>query len=780
MTSRATRRLQILGALLLLTTLTTPTASPQDHTDWPRWRGPDQQGRSGLSPGPISWSAEGNIRWATEIPGRGHSSPVVSDGRVYLTTAYEATRGGLVGSTMPWLILALVAIFSALAARLVVQQCSVDLTGSGGYRRILPLAFFCIASAAVLLWVLFGHHALDYDRCEIRSWLGSSILLSSCFMLSEFRTPSSSAQRVLMGAGSMIFAAFVLLAIPYRDHALTDGFLSKKTMSVFLIAAFPFLVGASSMTRYILARRRSGTGARGMKRRPVFSFTTVAPVLVMIVGVWLILSTLRTPGIKIASGNMHWLRPAAGLPVYLVCGVWLLCSLLAEPRSPAAPTTTRLSTLVIRLGAVLSFSFATLAAAAFLASRSVESSEYLTYHLADPEWQSRTWQWSFLAIVAAGALALLIQIRQRNRAGLDPHLRNSFRFVCLSLGILAFVETNYINAKKVMTRAILAFDAENGDLLWACEAIDQPKGTFHKSNSLASPTPIVHDGSIYSYFGDAGVVSTANDGTIQWVNRDVLFHSVYGAGASPVASDGHLILVNSSPEDPYIAALATSSGELSWKQPMKGKPSYSGNSRTPLIAEIDGRETLLIWGYAGLEGHDPTTGEKLWSHDVGEALGDMVASLVSDDQRFYLAGPRKTTAVLRADLGSSESPIAWTTRVGGANVASPVVVDGLLFMVSDRGIATCLDSRSGRVLWRQRLAGEYRASPTAIGDFIYFSNTDGRTTIVAADEEYRPVGENLLTEGIFGSLAPAADKLFIRSEKHLFCVEPPGSGSVPG
>ncbi len=773
MTSEAGQRLQVLVILLLLAILAVPIASPQSTGDWPRWRGTDQQGRSDLSPAPISWSAEENIRWVAEVPGRGYSSPVVSEGRVYLTTAYEATRGGLLVSTTPWLILALATLFSALAARLVVQQCGVNLTRSEGYHRTLSIAFFCLGSAAVLLWILFGHHALDYDRCEIRSWLGSSILLSFCFMLSEFWTPSNSTQRVLVGTGSVIFATFVLLAIPYRDHALADGLWSKKTLSVFLIVALPLMVGASSIARYVLARRRSRIAP---PVQPRLSRATVLPFFVIIVGLWLILSTLRTPGIKIVSGNMQWVGPVSGVFIYLVFGAWTLCSLLAEGRPRTDRTPPRIRTLILRLGAVSGLSCTVLAAGASIVSRNVEGSEYLTYHLANPDWESRMGLWSLVAIAAAGFLALLIQIRRNNAAGINPRLQKSFRFACLSLGILVFLEANYINTKKIMTRATLAFEAEDGTLLWASEAIDQPKGAFHKSNSMASPTSVVHNGSIFSYFGDAGVVATALDGTVQWVNREVLFDSFYGAGASLVASGNHLILVNSSPEDPYIAALDTASGELTWKQPMGGEPRVSGNSRTPLITEIDGRETLLIWGYAGLEGHDPTTGKKLWGHDVDRAKGDMVASLVSDEELIYLSGPRTTRAVLRSGSRSSDSPIAWTTRVGGANVASPVVVNGLLFMVSDSGIASCLDAASGRVLWRQRLAGEYRASLTAIGGFVYFSNTDGLTTVVAADEEYRRVEENLLPEGIFSSLAPAAGRLFVRTEKHLYCIEAPTEG----
>ena len=94
-------------------------------------------------------------------------------------------------------------------------------------------------------------------------------------------------------------------------------------------------------------------------------------------------------------------------------------------------------------------------------------------------------------------------------------------------------------------------------------------------------------------------------------------------------------------------------------------------------------------------------------------------------------------------------------------------------MVTDNGIAVCLDAASGARLWRERLKGSYRASLATIGDSIYLTNTDGMTTVIAAERQYRKLGENILNEGIYASFAPTQDHLFIRTERHLVRVDYP-------
>ena len=147
----------------------------------------------------------------------------------------------------------------------------------------------------------------------------------------------------------------------------------------------------------------------------------------------------------------------------------------------------------------------------------------------------------------------------------------------------------------------------------------------------------------------------------------------------------------------------------------------------------------------------------------------MVSSLVGDSVRLYCCAADKTVALDVAKLSGSVNPELWTRRGGGCNTCSPVLSNGMLLLISDTGITTCMDCASGMVKWRKRLPGEYFASPVTIGDFVYFCNRDGTTTVMRADSG-EIVAVNEFREATYASFAPVSFGIVVRTEGHLLRV----------
>jgi outer membrane protein assembly factor BamB len=162
------------------------------------------------------------------------------------------------------------------------------------------------------------------------------------------------------------------------------------------------------------------------------------------------------------------------------------------------------------------------------------------------------------------------------------------------------------------------------------------------------------------------------------------------------------------------------------------------------------------------------SGEPMWSYQHASS-GDLVASAISDAERLYLSDVTGTVALDHARLAAGRDAVLWTNKAR-ANCVSPVLANGTLFTVTDSGIATGIRADTGESVWRHRLPGQYFASLVASPGAVYFTNSEGLTTVVAADGTFRTLAENHLGEETLASMAAASGELFIRSTGHVYAV----------
>jgi outer membrane protein assembly factor BamB len=192
-------------------------------------------------------------------------------------------------------------------------------------------------------------------------------------------------------------------------------------------------------------------------------------------------------------------------------------------------------------------------------------------------------------------------------------------------------------------------------------------------------------------------------------------------------------------------------------------------NRTPLVIKSADRYGVAIWTIASLAILDARGGHKLFEVALPESEGDMVASLATDGRTIYCSDKRWTCAV-DLPLQGKGGRVRWRTKTFGANCASPVTSQGLLFTVTDHGILSCLETNKGRVLWKRRLPGEYYSSPVVVGRCLYVTNSEGLTTVIRTSRGNQVIAQNELQDAVHATFAAVDGSLIARTETEVWCI----------
>ena len=356
-----------------------------------------------------------------------------------------------------------------------------------------------------------------------------------------------------------------------------------------------------------------------------------------------------------------------------------------------------------------------------------------------------------------------------------------------------FVHPMAVDGNRHHTMKVIALDADQGDLLWSNTAYaGRVYDDRHSESSYASPTPVTDGERVYAYFGSEGVYAYTVDGAPVW-QRDIgdIKTVGLGVGSSPVQVDGLLVILadEDSGDDSFIVALDAATGEEVWKQDRPVQASWA----TPVVVERDGGKQLLTSGYEYVISYDPADGTELW-RAVGLQNNAIHTPMIVGDLAVFSSGyPGKVVFAIplesRGDLTES-NPRVWTYSKGTGYVPSNLLYDGLLYLTNDGGVITCLDARTGAVVYeggRLPIRGRYSASMVGGGGRIVMANTDGDVAIFRAGREHEVLGSFSLDESIWATPAIVGERLYIRGAEHLFALgpatggeaEPTASGNAP-
>jgi outer membrane protein assembly factor BamB len=305
--------------------------------------------------------------------------------------------------------------------------------------------------------------------------------------------------------------------------------------------------------------------------------------------------------------------------------------------------------------------------------------------------------------------------------------------------------------------------------------------SISRINSYASPTPAVEAGRVYVHFGTHGTACLdTRTGKVLWTRRDLNCDHHMGPGASPILFENLLIFTVDGCDVQYVVALEKATGKTAWKT--NRSVDYSRVNRyhrkafcTPIVVKWRGRPQLISPGSKAVMAYDPRTGRELWKVRYGgwsmtprPLFGHGLVFLIMDYDFPELWAIRPD-----GEGDVTESHVAWKIPRGKQMPAAPsqLLIGDVLFMVSDKGTASCVEAKTGRVVWRQRLGGQYWASPIYADGRIYFFSYDSVTTVIEPARQYRQLAVNRLDGRMMASPAVAGKALFLRTEQHLYRIE---------
>lgn len=320
---------------------------------------------------------------------------------------------------------------------------------------------------------------------------------------------------------------------------------------------------------------------------------------------------------------------------------------------------------------------------------------------------------------------------------------------------------------------VICLDAAKGTVKWNTKVSTQdgksaPK--VHAKNSHASPSPIVSKGRVYVHFGHQGTACVdATSGRIIWSKREIKYSPVHGNGGSPALVGDKLIFSCDGASNPMVVALDAATGDVKWKTPRSWDSDKRFAFCTPVALEHQGRTIVFLPGAGGAAAYDPDNGNELWAvHYKGYSV---VPRPVFGHGLIFISTGYDSPSLLAVRLEESKDRVAWKLTRGAPHNPSPLLVGNELYLVSDGGIASCVDAKSGKVHWSERVPGNYSASPFFANGFVYFLNEQGLTTVIrATTEKLDPVAKNAMNERTLASCAAVDGTIFLRTEKHLYRI----------
>lgn len=329
-----------------------------------------------------------------------------------------------------------------------------------------------------------------------------------------------------------------------------------------------------------------------------------------------------------------------------------------------------------------------------------------------------------------------------------------------------------------LKRHAICLGRRDGKVLWQQEVTtklpDKPfTGTYITTHGYASSTPVTDGKGVFFFMGNAGVHAFTVDGKKVWDVSVGDKANDWGAGSSPILY-GDLLIVNAAHESNALIALDRRTGKTVWS--VSGFPA---SWNTPTVVKVDGHDELVVNSSGRLRAFDPKDGKELWSCESIRAA-ELCPSVVAHDGVIFVIGSPggQATAVRAGGKGDvSATHIVWKASKG-SNVGSPVYHDGHLYFVNDsRGMATCLDAKTGAVVYEEPISRQKRdrwySTPLLSGDRLYCVGRQTGTVVLAAKPEFKVLATSVIADDdsvANASPAVADGRIFLRSNQYAYCV----------
>jgi outer membrane protein assembly factor BamB len=754
---------------------------PAFAEDWPAWR-KDGSGVSQETNIPPSWGPEENIRWKTALPGSGISSPIVWKDRVFLTSAVPGTTTQLayaIAVGLLW-VLTLAALWWSVDGTaddpLGEQRCRRGAERSPGsfLRKLMRVIVFIGVAYAVLIACEQLRDSYPEQSAPI---LGRSLEYNG------------------HGGGQIAVARFWISKKPGDDDRLEiNPQLPRDCYFAGFLGAFVVLgLGWIIRQCHGVAQTTAGLSEQGdcpslrIGTVPMFGCTSLsrghgiatwiqAVLVTGIAGTFLVAVNLYALAEPPHADTTTWYRTAA------LCLLGLIAAVGSFPQGSGMRGLAASIALLVLMGLLV---------------QSLLSPKPADWH--EDVWATRFPVYWEVALVMCGWFGYEYLARRRSAETVVSLALNSGGFSygreiaeCAGIQLLPgpwalllacltfFVPANYFPPASVLLRQLLSIDRDSGAIRWAttCAAPGVVPGRWATApGTLATPTPVTDGEHVYAHFGGVGVYCLDFDGRLLWAYDDLTPPAIHQAGSSPILWQDLLLLTFDVDQQSFTLALNKQTGQVRWKADRTRRiqllnyytlDAYS----TPLIVRCQGRAQLVEDSNFYLCAYDLPTGKELWH--LRTRGGQIVPSPVVWKDMIIVPGGTANKGLMGVrlrDAGGSVQPReVWRARRHVPEVASPLVYQNYLYTVAPTGIATCRQPYSKKIIWKERLGSPCHASIAAADGKIFFCDVNGVTTVVAAGPEFRLLSRNPLGEPVQASLAISGGHIFIRGEKHLFCI----------
>jgi outer membrane protein assembly factor BamB len=318
---------------------------------------------------------------------------------------------------------------------------------------------------------------------------------------------------------------------------------------------------------------------------------------------------------------------------------------------------------------------------------------------------------------------------------------------------------------------LLSFDAATGRQSLDVEVFRlRDSALLNAKNSHASPTPVVEGDRVYVHFGAQGTAALSAAGDVIWKTRQ-LYESQHGNGGSPVLYGELLIFSCDGFDEAFVVALDKRTGKTRWRtmRPLPWSQAYS----TPLVIRVADRDQIVSVGAFHAAAYEPQTGKEIWRVSYPDGFSNVPRPVYGDGLVFITTGFQQPAIMAIRPDGKGDvtrTHVVWTLTRGAPLTPSPLLVGDELYVVTDAGIASSIDARTGAIRWQHRLGEGVSASPVFADGRIYVLDEQGRTTVITPGPTFQPVSTNVLEGRALASMAVASQSFFIRTATHLYRI----------
>ncbi len=314
---------------------------------------------------------------------------------------------------------------------------------------------------------------------------------------------------------------------------------------------------------------------------------------------------------------------------------------------------------------------------------------------------------------------------------------------------------------------VLCFDAATGTRLWERQFTATGPTMCHPTTTLAGPSPAADGKAAYALFGTGDLAALDRDGNLLWyrsLGRDYGgIANQLGLAASPVLAGDTLLLPMENTDRSFAAGLDTKTGRNKWKVERK----RGTNCVTPVALPVAGRLEAVFATPGEMTAYDPETGAAIWTHT---GISPSSTASPGSAEGGLLVVPGRELCLVRPGPGETTPEVVWQTGKTAHGDPSPVAYRGRVYVLAGVGV-DCVDGRTGRSLWKQRVkGGQFWASPLAADGKLYAVAEDGLCTVIRLGDQPEVLATNPLGESVFATPAIADGCLYLRTERHLFCI----------